>query len=267
MQERRRLLIAVAGNITNLAFDLVPAAEASGIALQLFIVDDPPTPPELREAIFRGLKGRVRLIGASRIAVAARILGIWAAARRAGLRPLLLFPGASHPASVAGNAAGLIELASQVIAGGDPWPRRIYVSLATGNTVAGFLLAADALEQAGYPPLTLVGVQVYPGRGAQRAWAQRAWAAGRLKLRAPRRTRLEVKQLSGDGGFGAYPPSLPLLCERVAREGLALDPIFGGKSWDTMEKDLAGGQTEAATTIYWHCGFTPEWRIVGRPQS
>src|SRR5688500_15889873 len=45
-------LITIAGNITNLAFDLVPAVDDLGIDLTLFVQDDPPTPLETRRSIF-----------------------------------------------------------------------------------------------------------------------------------------------------------------------------------------------------------------------
>src|SRR6187431_671703 len=39
-------LVTVAGNVTNLAFDLLPALDHVGIGVHLHIIDDPPTPPE-----------------------------------------------------------------------------------------------------------------------------------------------------------------------------------------------------------------------------
>src|SRR5262245_6381122 len=46
-------LITAAGNVTNPGFELVDACDRLGIELTLFIVDDPPLAPHLRERVFR----------------------------------------------------------------------------------------------------------------------------------------------------------------------------------------------------------------------
>ena len=46
-------LVTVVGNITNLAFDLLPALDRANIRASLYVIDDPPAPAEARERIFR----------------------------------------------------------------------------------------------------------------------------------------------------------------------------------------------------------------------
>jgi 1-aminocyclopropane-1-carboxylate deaminase/D-cysteine desulfhydrase-like pyridoxal-dependent ACC family enzyme len=54
------------------------------------------------------------------------------------------------------------------------------------------------------------------------------------------------------------------LCERVRAEtGLSLDPIFGGKTWSAMERALSRENAGDREYLYWHCGYTPEWRALG----
>ena len=198
-------LIAVTGNVTNLAFDLVPALDARGIRSTLFITDDPPAPPREREAIFGELRGRVELVGGSRDALLA-VTRAYRAARRAGRHPFIVLPGISHPAGVIGNAAGFVEMALQLAATGHALPEMVFVTAATGTTVAGFLLAESALRQAGFPAIRVVGVQVYPGALRQRTalllrWTERFFGLGRAGSVVADRSRVvrasrRVRELS-----------------------------------------------------------------------
>ena len=110
-----------------------------------------------------------------------------------------------------------------------PLPKTVYVSAATGTTIAGFLLGEHALREAGFAPIRVVGVQVYPGRmRASVSWLLR-WTEDRLRLvrRVPRE-RIEIDTSELGGGFGCYPASLAERCRVLASEtGLLLDPIFG----------------------------------------
>jgi 1-aminocyclopropane-1-carboxylate deaminase/D-cysteine desulfhydrase-like pyridoxal-dependent ACC family enzyme len=175
-----------------------------------------------------------------------------------------VLPGVSHPAGIVGNAAGFVELVDQLGAEGRQLPRTVFVTAATGTTVAGFLLAERALRACGHPAIRIVGAQIYPGRIHQATrWLGR-WAAlfatGRLPLSFP--TEISAQALGG--GFGRFTPELAALCERVQAEaGISIDPIFGGKTWAVMEDHLRHRRPADGETLYWHCGFTPEWRTLG----
>jgi 1-aminocyclopropane-1-carboxylate deaminase/D-cysteine desulfhydrase-like pyridoxal-dependent ACC family enzyme len=261
-------LITVAGNITNLAFDLLPALERAGIRASVFILDDPPVLPEAREVIFAGVRDRVTLIGRGRLEAARRVASRWIASRRAGRRPFVALPGVSHPVGVVGNARGFVEMAMQRLQAGRPLPLTVFVSAATGTTVAGFLLGAEALRAAGYASIDVIGVQVYPGAMRRSVWGLLRWTELTLGLRArvpPARIAIDTAELHG--GFGCYPPALADRCRRLQEDhAIALDPIFGGKSWGAMERALARDTPKDEDVLYWHCGFTPEWReLTGRP--
>jgi len=257
-------LITVAGNVTNLAFDLLPALDRAGVRARLFIADDPPAPPEAREEIFAGVRDRIELIGASRVEAAARALAAYRAGRRAGRRPFLLLPGASHPAAVVGNACGFLEMARQFEDAGRTPPSTVFITAATGNTIAGFLAAERALRREGHPSIRVVGVQVYPGRVRRWTWAMLRWTrrfAG-LHARVPCR-EIEIDDSELLGGFGRFTSDLADECDRVrSAEGLSLDPIFGGKTWHAMQRYRREARVEG-DVLYWHCGFTPEWRTLG----
>lgn len=257
-------LITVVGNVTNLAFDLIPALDRYGIALTLFVQDDPPTPRADRERIFAGVRQRVRLAGRSQARTLRLAINAHVRSRARGGRPFLLLPGASHPAAVVGNACGFLEMVEQRLAAGVPVPGVVYVTAATGTTLAGFLLAEQALRQAGCDPIRVVGVQVYPGRIGRWTLGLLRWTehGARVRGRVPRQ-RIEILASTLHGGFGVFPDELAMRCEQVhARGGPRLDPIFGGKTWCAMERHLRSVSLPGRPALYWHCGYTPEWRTL-----
>ena len=257
-------LITVAGNVTNLAFDLLPAVDRAGLSCRLLIADDPPVPPGVREEIFAGVRERVELVGAGRLEAAARALAAYRVARREGRRPFLLLPGASHPAAVLGNAAGWIELVEGMAEQGAPPPRTVFVTVATGNTLAGFLVGEQAMRRRGHPPVRIVGVQAYPGSVGRWTLGLVRWTerlAG-LSGRVPR-NRIVIDDAALHGGFGRFPEALAAECDRLRdASGFAVDPIFGGKTWSRLQRWRASGRAEEPI-VFWHCGYTPEWRSIG----
>jgi 1-aminocyclopropane-1-carboxylate deaminase/D-cysteine desulfhydrase-like pyridoxal-dependent ACC family enzyme len=256
-------LVAVTGNVTNLAFDLLPALDRFGIRASLFIIDDPPLALEARERIFAGIRGRVQLMGASRAEVFTAMQRACWRARRAGRRPFFALPGASHPSGVIGNAVGFLEIAAVLAAQGG-LPDTVFVSAATGTTLAGFLLAEHALRRGGYPPMRVLGVQVYPGRLRAATWALLRWTEHALGIadRVPC-ARIQIDDSELGAGFGRFTPELADLCDSVEQgTGLVLDPFFGGKTWAVMQQQLRRAG-RGARALYWHCGFTPEWRVLG----
>jgi 1-aminocyclopropane-1-carboxylate deaminase/D-cysteine desulfhydrase-like pyridoxal-dependent ACC family enzyme len=257
-------LIAVAGNVTNLAFDLLPALDRYGIHARLFILDDPIVDPADREIIFAGVRDRVCLLGSSRARAIGAMMGAYVRSRRAGRRPFVALPGVSHPSGVLGNARGFMEMVLQQRARNERVPETVYVTAATGTTLAGFLLGEHALRSLGFAPIRIVGVQIYPG--AIRRWtaALVRWTERFLGVRemVPA-SRVEVAHDELHGGFGQYSGELADLCARVASDTkLLIDPIFGGKTWAVMERRLARERRPGAT-LYWHCGYTPEWMALG----
>lgn len=254
-------LITVAGNISNLVFDLLPALDRFGIEARLFIVDDPPASPDDREQIYSSVRSRVELLGAQRTEAALRAAAEHRRATARGGRPLLVLPGVSHPVAVLANASGFVEMARQRLQGGDLLPRTVFVSVATGTTLAGFLLGAELLARAGLPTVRVIGVQVHPGPIRQLTRVLLRSAYRRLGLRPPR-GGIEIDRSALSGGFGRYPDHLERLCTRVeADAGLRIDPIFGAKAWWVMEQ-MRANRLVREPCLYWHCGFTPEWRSL-----
>ena len=258
-------LVTVAGNVTNLAFDLIPALDRAGVAGHLHIIDDPPVAATERAQIFRGVAERVTLLGRSRAEAFQRTWRRWLELRREGRRPLWVLPGVSHPAGILGNAAGYFELVEQFREASRPLPTTLYITAATGTTLAGFLMAERLRRERGERPIRIVGVQIYEGRThAATRWLMR-WAALSNGQSLPLEVPVEVASDSLSGGFGRFAPALAELCERVQHDtGLHIDPIFGGKTWASMEREIERSKPRDGEFLYWHCGYTPEWRTLGR---
>lgn len=257
-------LITVAGNVTNLAFDLLPALERYRIKATLFIQDEPPVPGPDRERIFAAIQDRVRLVGRSKLRTLGRASTAYVWSRARGGRPFLLLPGASHPAAVIGNACGFLEMVEQCEREGREPPGVVYVTAATGTTVAGLLLAETALRRAGHDPIRVVGVQVYPG--AIEWWTRGLvrWTERTLGITPMPADRIEILDAALHGGFADFPSEIVDLCDRVhGAGGPRLDPVFGGKTWSAMRTDLQARPPDDRPPMYWHCGYTPEWRTLG----
>jgi D-cysteine desulfhydrase len=265
-------LIAVAGNVTNLAFDLIPVLDQAGIRPTLFIADDPPTAPERRDEIFDGVLHRIQLIDSRRSTALRRMATAWIAGRRAGRRPFVLLPGGSHPVALIGNACGFIEMATQFEALGKPLPDTVFITVATGTTIGGFLLGEHALRKAGHRPIRIIGVQVYPGHADLWVRMLIRWSERFAGLRdAVPQDRIEIVTSALMGGFANFSDSLADECNHVRElEGIGVDPIFGGKTWRVMEQFRTAARKPAGSVLFWHCGYTPEWQALragGSPES
>jgi D-cysteine desulfhydrase len=176
-----------------------------------------------------------------------------------------VLPGVSHPAGILGNACGFVEMVRQLGDGGGHVPETVFITAATGTTFAGFLLAERALRDAGFPRIRVVGVQVYPGRLRASVRLLSRWVSRVSRGRLAHDFPIEVDSSSLCGGFGRFSPELGRLCERVRSDtDLALDPIFGGKTWSAMERHLEQNRSRDGRMLFWHCGYTPEWGVLGR---
>ena len=258
--------ISAVGNVTNLAHDMAPALAEFGMTCTIVACDTPRLPMAERENLFEGLGASVQFVGPTYARVALATAAAYRNSRAEGRRPFFAPPSIAHPAGVVGAALGYLEMVEQV----DELPaspvRDVFITASSGTTVAGFLLAENLRRRAGRRPIRITAVQVYPGR--VRAWilALVRWTEVALDLagRLPRRAVIvDTGQL--DAGFARYPAELATLCRRVHDEtGLAIDPIFGGKTWAAMEAARGrSGADRTGSTLYWHCGYTPGWEQFG----
>ena len=256
-------LVVVTGNVTNLVFDILPALDQCAIRSHVLVVNYPRAARADRECIFAGVRDRIELLGSSWLGAFTRAAALWTGARLAGRRPFLLLPGGAHPSSVIGNACGLIELAEQLDEEGAS-EAALWVTVATGTTLAGFLLGAGAVAAAGGPRIRVIGTAV--DHAPLAAFTRRLirWTERSLGLAGlVDADHIDIRSLDERFTFAAFTPEVESVCRRVRRRhAIALDPIFGGKTWLAMERSLMTGG-DPRPLVYWHCGFTPEWQGLG----
>ena len=257
-------VITVVGNVTNVVFDLVAPLRSQGITMRFLVQDDPPVPAAVREGLFEGVREHVEFLGPRASAALGLALLRFAQSRLAGRRPFLLLPSISHPAAVVGNACGFVEMAEQLLERGQPLPGTVFITVASGATLAGFLIGEHALRRAGHPPIRVLGVQVYPGAVRRWTWWLVRWTERFLGLENPvPAERIEIDTSALHGGFCRYPEEIRELCERVkAQMNLCIDPIFGGKTWSIMERYQKEHPASGRPVLYWHCGYAREWQTL-----
>jgi len=256
-----RSLVTVATNVTNLVHDIAPVLAELGVDYRIFVSNDPPLPRARRELLFDDLpRDKVILVGRSRVALAARTLRAAAEFRRRGERPLVLMPSLGHGSSVIGVARGFVEAVEQTEAKlGEP-PRTIFITAASGVSLAGIALGERVLRDAGRRSIRIIGVSVYSG--PIRTYARLLVRMAEKELGIPKLVDIDETRLTSwrdVGDFGVYEAHTAELCRRVEREhGLRIDPIYGGKTWGMMDSILRK-ENGHVPCLYWHCGFTPDW--------
>ena len=107
-------VITIAGNISNIIFDLLPALKANQIKASILVIDDPPSPVEVRARIFKGIGDGVRFIGKSRMQAFQQSLSLYIKAKRENRKPIIVLPSLSHPSTVIGNTIGFVEMVNQM---------------------------------------------------------------------------------------------------------------------------------------------------------
>jgi 1-aminocyclopropane-1-carboxylate deaminase/D-cysteine desulfhydrase-like pyridoxal-dependent ACC family enzyme len=260
-RQGHRSLVTVATNVTNLVHDIVPVLKSLDIDYRVFVSNDPPLPPALRSELFAELAGdRLTLVGRSRVDMILRVGGAAALFHARGQRPLVLLPSLGHAASVIGVARGFVEAIEQIVASTGSPPKSVFITAASGVSLAGIALGERILRAAGGPRIHIIGVSVYSGPIRDYAWLLVRWAERQLGI--PALVDLGEVRLTpwrDVGDFGEYQPVTAELCRRVERDyGLRIDPIYGGKTWGVMESMVAV-EKQLMPCLYWHCGFTPDW--------
>lgn len=245
------------GNITNLGADLAGVARQFGISLKFLVLDDPPLPSGVREELFRTMDAQVRFMGASW-----PMAGLQIAIRKVaslGSRHFVTVPSPSHPTAVLGATAGYLEAISQAKAAYGVTPRAVYIASAAGSTVAGFALGEALMRRSGADPVEIVAVPVVDQPVGFCARTLARWTAHSFDFGSDLTLNLSVAKDPRNLRYGRYDAALEDVCRRVEQgHSVAIDPIYGGKSWRTME-DREGAASDARPVLFWHCGYTYNW--------
>jgi len=173
----------------------------------------------------------------------------------AGERPTLVPVGGTSPRGTLGFVSAGLELAEQVSAGALPPPRRIYVPVGSGGTLAGLVAG---LRLAGLRS-RVVGVLVTDLLAPSPAGLARL---ARRSLRFLRRLAPEAPAPAiGPGdfdfvtdqlgpGYGAVTPAAREAVAAAADCGLVLDTTYSGKAFAALRAALAHGHTDGPT-LFW----------------
>lgn len=259
LQEKRAdTFVLPLGNITNLGNDLGSIAAKVGIRMKFLIVDDPPLPLEQRRAKFDRIDADYELMGPSWLTAALRIGG--AALASFANSNYVAVPSPSHPMAVIGAAGGYVEAMAQAEAQFGVLPRAVYIASAAGSTVAGFALGEAIMRAAGAPPVSVVAVPVIDQPVRLCAAILARWTAHYFGFGTRGRIQLSAANDKRNIRYGRFNEALEDACRRVEQEhGLVIDPIYGGKSWQTMEEREVGAPCSARPALFWHCGYTNDW--------
>jgi 1-aminocyclopropane-1-carboxylate deaminase/D-cysteine desulfhydrase-like pyridoxal-dependent ACC family enzyme len=249
------------GNITNLGPALVAEAGKRGIAVHLDLVDDPPLRAESRRAVHSGYADIARLYGPSYVSAALRLGGRLVRDRLARTRSICVPPSPAHPSAIIGMARGYLEMVRHAKAQFGTLPSAVYLASASGTSVAGLALGEALGRAAGDPPVRIIAVQVVPE--PLRLWLPVlfTWTLRHLRPARIPFPKCEVVAWPSHTTYGRFSAEHEAICARVEDSfGLTIDPVYGAKSWDVMERMPIdhGGRPP----LFWHCGFTPTWRAL-----
>ena len=261
-------LVTEAGNVSNLAHDLSLIEATYSIRIRLFLHNRPHMKRPVREKVFKNVSAEKHFLGGNDrwVRTRMRMYQVWATLR--GTRCLVVPASLAGPASVIGAARGYLEMHEQLA---EATPETVFITAASGCTQAGFILAESLLRKTGKAPTQICGVKV--GWGSTKSWVHSLIHATEKLLKLEQQIPLAAVAMDtrmAHHGFGNFDIDLVQLCERVSRQhGIQIDPVYGGKTWSVMEYHLQEQRAniEPNQVLYWHCGYTPDWRHFYSPST
>ena len=171
--------------------------------------------------------------------------------------PYFLTVGGSSPLGAIGYVDAALELAGQIERGELPAPSHVVVALGSGGTAAGLVLG---LALAGVDT-RVVAVQVNDraplGAGRIARLAERVRRllerrGARLPVRAVSAGDLEVETRWLGGGYGHRTAEGEHAIELAREEGLALEPVYTGKTMAALLALRERGELGDGPLLYWH---------------
>jgi D-cysteine desulfhydrase len=176
--------------------------------------------------------------------------------------------GGSSPLGVLGHVNSGLELVAQIDAGELPMPKRVFVPLGTGGTVAGLALAFAIAER----EIEIVAVRVVPRIVANTSHVRRlvsrtAALIERLAGGVVRRPGPSAIRIVHDEYGGAYgretDAGREAACSLGEAHGISLDATYSAKAFSRALVDaVAVANTEP--TLFW---LTFDSRTLDRPPA
>jgi D-cysteine desulfhydrase len=249
-------LVTSGGLGTNHGLATALLARAAGLATTLLLVDQPVT-DEVRKKLLLCLAAGARLRYGGNVAGAARegVLEL-VRAMAARERPTIVPTGGSSARGDLGFVSAALELAEQVRAGELPEPRRIYVPVGSGGTLAG-LVAGLRLAGLASRVVGVLVTDILPP--SPRKLARLAGASIRLLRRhAPEVPRLLFTPADFDcerdqlgPGYGSPTPAANEARDAAAGLGVTLETTYSAKALAGLRADARRGML-AGPTLFWN---------------
>lgn len=252
----RRAILTFGGLGTNWGLAAALYGRDHGVPVGLALVDQPRTAHvESQLNRLRGSGAALHFTG-SRGRTVAALPALIARHTGRGGPPLVVPPGGSSPLGTLGYVEAALEIAAQVEAGDLPEPALVAVPLGSGGTAAGLSLG---FQLAGLPTRVLGVVVSDQPRLDPAGLTAKAKAAARLLRRRgfhrplpdPDRSRLTVVRDWLGAGYGHSTPDSDRAVDDAARSaGLALDPVYTGKTMAALRAMNAEGSLGAGPVLF-----------------
>lgn len=254
LERNIRSFVIVVPNLSNLRADLELVAEKLDLRIHFIVANDPP----LANRSFTDTPFiKYHLTGKSMLSVAWHLVSKYLATKRKEKNTAMILPGACHPSSVLGTAAGLLELSDQCRAQNIALPKHVFISASGGSSAAGLVLASMLLREQGIADICIHVIRVYP---IPLKWWIRflLWWTRRRFGFSIKMKNLPLRIWKEKMAYGEHSAGLEKCCSTLKEKwNLNVDHIYGARTWTAMQK-FAAEEYKGDGLIFWHCGFTPD---------
>src|SRR5262245_20233217 len=241
---------------TNHGLATAILAREAGLATTLVLVRQPLSDAVRRALLLQAAYGAAQVYGGNVPGAALATARVLAASALRGERPQLVPTGGSSARGSLGFVSAALELAAQVRAGLCPAPRRIYLPVGSGGTLAG-LVAGLRLARLDARVVGVLVTDILPPGAA--SLARLARAALQLLHRVDPRVPLpaigtgdfELARDELGRGYGVATPASERALRVAADAGLSLDGTYTAKCLAALLA-RAGEATARAPALFWN---------------
>jgi D-cysteine desulfhydrase len=258
IERRQRRVVTIGAIGTNHGLATAIFCRRMGLDCTLLLFDQPVTSYVRRNLLLAHGHGAELVYARGVIRMGIRY---YLGSRLKYRRACFLYAGGSSPLGTLGAVSGALELAAQVQQGLCPAPDYVICPTASNGTMGGlslgFMLAGletrvigvrVSMKNVGPLPLNTPGTVVRMMKSVHRLIAEHSPSLPDLEFREP----LLLQSYCGEG-YGCPSPegnrALEIFRER---EGIALDPVYTGKTCAALLDFIEEPGRAKDTILYWH---------------
>lgn len=259
-------LVIIVPNISNLRADLELYARDQPLRIHFILSNEPRLPMDERLRILstRPSNDNVQYtIAKSHTGAVLLCIRKYLSLLLKRKRVAWMLPGVLHPSSVIGPAHGLLEMYAQYHQQRDRAPKHVFISACTGGSAAGLILGAMLLREHNLESPTIHVAKVFPIQLRLTIWLLLWWTKLKYRLDVNIRwDQIHTYFKHRDVDYGRANDELLAICREMKdKHGIDIDPIYGARTVSVMKDFLTSGPDHSEGVVYWHCGFTPNWRV------